>query len=133
MFRLRQFTGRHSRAIAGLSLLVWCTVVFLLSAQPHLRIADAQLLDVILRKCAHLATYATMAVLASMTFAQEGTRRARWSLGATVWCVIFAATDEWHQSFVSGRHGTPIDVAIDTFGAVVGQLALRRRFHRSDG
>jgi VanZ family protein len=46
--------------------------------------------------------------------------------------VLYAASDEIHQTFVSGRHGTPIDVAIDAVGVAIGiavwQSARARRF-----
>jgi VanZ family protein len=33
---------------------------------------------------------------------------------------LYAASDEFHQSFVPGRNGTMIDVGIDAFGAGMG-------------
>jgi VanZ family protein len=36
----------------------------------------------------------------------------------------FAVLDEWHQSFVPLRQSSPIDVAIDTFGALLAQLLV---------
>lgn len=41
---------------------------------------------------------------------------------ALVISVIFAATDEFHQTFVSGRTGQILDVFIDSAGAVMGVL-----------
>lgn len=38
--------------------------------------------------------------------------------------VICAAADEFHQSFVPGRCGTPIDVLVDSVGIVVACLLL---------
>lgn len=35
-------------------------------------------------------------------------------------CIIFAGTDEYHQTFVNGRTGQLLDVIIDSAGAVVG-------------
>jgi VanZ family protein len=35
----------------------------------------------------------------------------------------YAVTDEFHQTFVEGRHGTPVDWLIDSAGA--GLVALR--------
>ena len=40
--------------------------------------------------------------------------------------VLYAASDELHQAFVRGRHASPIDVAIDTVGLLIGLLAWRR-------
>lgn len=37
-------------------------------------------------------------------------------------CVGFAISDEYHQTFVSGRTGQPLDVCIDSAGAIVGTL-----------
>ena len=40
---------------------------------------------------------------------------------------LYAATDEVHQSFVEGRHGTPVDWAIDTAGAAAAAFAVSAR------
>jgi VanZ family protein len=39
----------------------------------------------------------------------------------------FAASDEWHQTFVPGRGGTWEDVAIDSGGVVLAAMLARRR------
>ena len=33
---------------------------------------------------------------------------------------IYASSDEWHQSFVPGRHCSLVDVGIDTLGGSIG-------------
>ena len=38
----------------------------------------------------------------------------------------YAVTDELHQIFVSGRHGSPVDWLIDTLGVVAGVLLFAR-------
>jgi VanZ family protein len=35
-------------------------------------------------------------------------------------------TDEVHQHFVEGRHGSPLDVALDGVGVAIGILVFRR-------
>ena len=45
-----------------------------------------------------------------------------WAFALTV---AYAAADEVHQTFVRGRHGSPVDVAIDAAGALVGLAAVR--------
>lgn len=37
-------------------------------------------------------------------------------------CVVFAISDEYHQTFVAGRTGQPLDVVIDSAGAIAGLL-----------
>ena len=45
--------------------------------------------------------------------------------------MLYACTDEFHQTFVDGRNGTPVDVCIDAIGmAIARAIALiyaRRR------
>jgi VanZ family protein len=37
----------------------------------------------------------------------------------------YAITDELHQSFVRGRHASPIDVLIDTVGLAIGIFVVK--------
>lgn len=58
-------------------------------------------------------------------------RSAAFALGCTF---LVAAADEIHQAFLPGRGGSPIDVALDTCGALIVQLiilALIPRFNRT--
>ena len=47
--------------------------------------------------------------------------------------VAYGAVDEYHQTFVAGRNGSPIDVGIDAFGAALAVLAIRYRSERWGG
>ena len=42
--------------------------------------------------------------------------RRRRSLAAAAISLAYAVTDEIHQTFIEGRHGTPVDVVIDSVG-----------------
>ncbi|MFM7803130.1 MAG: VanZ family protein [Verrucomicrobiota bacterium] len=93
----------------------------------------------LLRKVAHVSEYAVLAVLAGRPFevwpgpSGSGTR-SRPALLAWGFCVLYAVSDEWHQSFVPTRVGTAWDVLIDGVGAALGLAAAmlwRRRGHRS--
>jgi len=46
--------------------------------------------------------------------------------------IVYAATDEVHQLFVSGRHGSPLDWLIDTAGVVAG-VAIALQVARARG
>jgi VanZ family protein len=41
--------------------------------------------------------------------------------------VLYAGTDEFHQTFIDGRHGTPVDVAIDAIGMAIAALVIYAR------
>ena len=42
--------------------------------------------------------------------------------------IIFTVNNEFHQTFVAGRTGQPLDVLIDSAGALVG-LVFYRTYH----
>jgi hypothetical protein len=44
-------------------------------------------------------------------------------LGCFLVAVVFSLTDEYHQSFVPGRHASFADCGIDSIGAALGILA----------
>ena len=105
-----------SRALTHwLPVAAWAALIFALSSIPHLG-TDLGTWDLILRKCAHVTEYAIL--LLARAFGREAP-----ALAAGV---LYAVSDEVHQSFVSGRHASPIDVAIDTAGLLLGLLAWRR-------
>ena len=99
-------------------------LIFALSATPDLSSGLGDW-DLVLRKTAHVTIYAVL----WLTLARAlGWRR---PVVATVVALLYAGSDEWHQTFVDGRHGTPVDVAIDAVGlglaALAWTLAARRR------
>ena len=102
-------------------------VIFVLSDQPDLS-SGLGLIDLIGRKLIHAAEYALLCFLwwrALRTATGDG--RAALQLAAAI-ALLYAAGDEWHQSFVPGRHGTPVDVVIDGAGiAIAAALIARRR------
>jgi len=82
------------------------------------------------RKCAHLTEYAVLALLFWRALRRPVRRDARpWSWReagiAVLFVAIYAATDEFHQSFVPSRDANPRDVLIDTIGAMIGMILLR--------
>jgi VanZ family protein len=95
-------------------------LIFFLSAQPDLN-SGLGTLDFVLRKVAHMTEYGLLWLLWLRVLKYEQ------PLLALAITLAYAGTDELHQSFVEGRHGTPIDVMIDAAGIGVAALLLRAR------
>ncbi len=99
-------------------------LIFALSATPDLS-SGLGAWDVLLRKLAHITIFAVLWITLA--------RAARWRrpILATVVAILYAISDELHQSSVDGRHGSPVDVAIDALGIGLALLAwilvVRRR------
>jgi VanZ family protein len=91
--------------------------IFAFSAQPDLG-TGLGVWDTILRKLAHMAEFG---LLWWLWWRALGYRRA---IAAAAITLAYAASDEVHQSFVTGRHGTPVDVLIDAAGIALAALAV---------
>jgi VanZ family protein len=96
-------------------------------------ISDEALGRVVLgvRKTAHVTEYALLAALCWRARRQPVRGDLRpWrrtdAAFALAMAAVFAASDEWHQSFVPSRQGSGWDVLLDSCGAVLGLLVLWR-------
>ncbi len=114
--------GRADLWLAPILLMV---VIFAFSAQPSLD-SGLGLLDTIGRKLLHFAEYALLCLLWWRPLARVLPAR-RAILVAFAIASAYAVTDEFHQTFVEGRHGTPVDWLIDTAGAALAATWLLRR------
>ncbi len=108
---------RPSRASAWLPVVAWAALIFAFSSVPSLS-SGLGTWDLVLRKLAHVTEYA---VLGALLLRACGSWRLALALG-----VGYAATDELHQHFVTGRHAAVRDVLIDTAGVVIGLAAWSR-------
>jgi len=129
-------------------------LIFLLSDQPKdasmrtsgfflmvfewLGLSDLQMeqyhLPFLVRKLAHLSVYFVLG-LWSIRLEKYYWPRGPWPWRALLWCMLYAASDEWHQAYVPGRGASPIDVLIDSTGAWLswgaGYLYQKKYIYRS--
>jgi VanZ family protein len=120
---------RPPRAVLWLPPLVLMGVIFAFSAQPSLD-SGLGLIDHVGRKVLHFGEYALLCFLWWRAL-KDVTNPRKAALLALVLASAYAITDEYHQTFVEGRHGTPVDWLIDTAGAGLAAFALLRREARA--
>ena len=95
-------------------------VIFVLSAQPDLN-SGLGTIDLIGRKIIHAASYGLLWWLWQRALGLRS------PLPAALITIAYAISDEYHQSFVEGRHGSPIDVLIDSAGVAIAVAWHARR------
>jgi VanZ family protein len=100
-----------------LPVVLWAGLIFTFSAVPSLG-TGLGTWDVVLRKLAHAAEFAVLGALLYRALRREPL--------AILLGSAYAVTDEVHQAFVSGRHGSPLDWLIDTAGVGAGVLLYSR-------
>ena len=92
-------------------------VIFAFSSIPSLG-TGLGTWDLVLRKLAHLTEYAVLGALLVRALARPEL--------AILAGGLYAASDEFHQHFVRGRHAAWYDVVVDTVGVTIGVIAWRR-------
>jgi VanZ family protein len=102
---------RHRWLLLWLPVVAWAALIFALSSVPDLGTGLGGW-DLVLRKLAHAAEYA---VLGALLLRATGRVGVAFALG-----VAYSVSDEIHQTFVPGRAGKPLDVAIDALGVACG-------------
>ena len=100
-----------ARVSPWVPVILWAGVIFGISSIPSLG-TGLGVWDLVLRKLAHLAEYAVLGALAYRALRREP--------AAIALASAYAVTDEIHQAFVSGRHGSALDWVVDTAGVVAG-------------
>jgi len=114
----------------GLALLLMA-VIFGFSSVPAREMPNFGFWDVLVKKGGHALGYGLLAL--SYLYGLKGTGKGLASrLLFTAWlmAVAYSATDEFHQSFIPGRHPMVTDVLIDSIGAAV-MLFLAKRFYKN--
>ena len=95
--------------------------IFFASNTPARSIPDFGPVDLIVKKAGHMLGYA---LLASTYWYALGFKKNR-NWVALLLAILYALTDEFHQSFIPGRHPSLVDVfAFDGGGAALALLLL---------
>jgi VanZ family protein len=109
-------------------------VPFLLWLKPGMSPHAIWVILVVTRKCAHVAEYAILALLlwrALRSVPVLSTKAPVLFGAALLGCAVFAASDEFHQTFIKSRTPSVRDVFLDIGGAFVG-LLIGTTFTRRD-
>jgi VanZ family protein len=105
-------------------------VIFAFSSTPSSRLPNFDWADLIVKKGGHALGYGLLALsyLRGLNGKSQDDN-SRWFYVAWVMAILYSATDEFHQSFVPGRHPAVTDVLIDALGAAI-ILFLFNRYRR---
>ncbi len=102
--------------------LVWMGLIFFFSSRPHLPSAPQPWLDILLKKSAHALGYGVLSWLYLRALREKARHPQATSLTLAL---LYALSDEYHQTFVPGRNGTLWDVGVDGIGVGVAMLLAR--------
>jgi len=135
--------------------LLWMIVIFILSTDSFSSAATTPLvapflflhlfpglsaihvvetIELLIRKLAHGSEYFILAILLmrAVNARSAGIVTKRHMIWSLTVAVIYALSDEWHQSFVPSRSASVSDVIIDAIGASCGILSSYLRSWRTN-
>jgi VanZ family protein len=101
-------------------------LIFFFSSLSGSSLSNLGSLDVFVKKGAHITEYAILYFLLFRAFQSLMVARKALIVSAVI-AVLYAISDEYHQTFVPLREGTVRDVFIDSIGIFLVYLYLRRR------
>ncbi len=127
------FAVVKTKLFAYLAVISWAGLIWFLSDQPYLGATENLSFGLyLLRKAAHVGEYLVLTLLLvralKLTFAYGGKNLIFAAAGFV--SLLFAASDEWHQTFVPGRSGQVRDVFIDLIGIVAAIIICHFYFER---
>ena len=82
----------------------------------------------VVRKTAHVVEYIILGALvcgflATLDWIKNNSKKTKYViLITTLWCTVYAITDEVHQGFVKGRSPQEFDVFVDFLGALIAAV-----------
>lgn len=98
-------------------------LIFLVSSRSTLPRVTNGAAETLVKKSAHMLEYAILVVLWRKPLSgQMGAGRSL--LAAWLLAVLYAVSDEYHQTFVPGRQGRVFDVLVDAMGAMLAVLGM---------
>jgi VanZ family protein len=119
MARIKSFFYRW-----GLSILVMA-VIFKLSSMPGDELPNFGLADYWVKKGGHMLGYGLLSL--AYWHGLKWNKKLVW--WAWIFAVLYAITDEFHQSFIAGRHPSAFDVILfDATGAAIALWISQRLF-----
>lgn len=109
---------------------LWAGLIFFLSHQPGLKSGLSNEWDFILRKLAHISEYFVLTFLLINALNQYRLSKKKIIVLSVFLSVLYACSDEYHQTFINAREGTIRDVLIDGVGVFLPSYLFGRKKER---
>ena len=115
----------YRRPVYWLQVFIWLEVIFILSSIPaaNLPKMPSESCNFWAHRIAHIGEYSVLGVLLIRAYGFNLARIGVYTiLFLSNYILLAGIFDEWHQSFVAGRHSQLIDAIFDTICGASGML-----------
>ncbi len=105
--------------------ILWMLIIFLLSSRQRVGVSETYWINFFIFKTLHVIEYAFLYALTLRALASgKQPSKKTYSIALLV-TILYAISDEMHQTFVPTREGTLRDVIIDSIGATSMMFVLK--------
>ena len=108
------------RILRWIPAVIMMVLIFIASGTPGDEVPDFGTIDLIVKKGGHTTGYALLAIACFFALYGDFKNVTRSAVLSLCISIVYAASDEFHQSFTPDRFPSVIDVGIDTAGAIIG-------------
>ena len=113
----------ENRLFSWAAVVAWMAVIFFLSSRSRLPLLPLGWAEALQDVAGHFVAYGVLAGLLAWALSVSGVPHpVRWSFALAL---LYALSDEFHQSFVPGRHPDVLDILADAAGAACMLLILK--------
>ena len=106
---------------------LWAGLIFFLSHQPDLSSGLPKIWDFFLAKSVHILEYAVLTFLLIRTLQEYQLSKRKVLISAIILAILYALSDEYHQSFILGRESSFRDIGIDSLGVLLAAWLNRKK------
>lgn len=110
---------------------LWMGIIFAMSSFEASVISQFNLVEFIIKKTIHVIEYSFLWYLSFNALKRTHTNNTvKQGYIALIITIVYAVTDEIHQTLVPTRHGTFRDIIIDSLGAAIFfYIYFKNRYH----
>lgn len=109
-------------------------LIFTLSSRPKISLSDKTIVDFIIFKSLHMIEYALLFLLNYQAISNTTKiNKKKVGLLAFLLTIVYAISDEIHQTYVPTREGRLRDVGFDTIGALIALFIIWRLLPKLPG
>lgn len=103
-------------------------LIFFLSSRQRVSVSEEYALNFLFFKTLHLIEYFILYILLARASLGQWKVTKKSLLIALAIAFLYACSDEFHQTFVPTRQGSPRDIAIDSIALLFGYF-MSKRYH----
>ena len=106
--------------------ILWMGVIFFFSSRTKVAVSDEYVLNFIFFKSLHVIEYGILFFFSYRATYNLEKNKSRAFIYAAAITILYAISDEIHQTFIPTREGTVRDVFIDMIGIAIMYMYIRK-------